>query len=161
MVGSGNLMAFLPSAYEVPGKVMFSVCLFVSLQGDTPSPVTGPVPSPVPGPAGGGYPSQDRTGVYSHRQDEGTPQTGQGVIPRQESKWCYAAGGMPLAVTQEDFLVPKCFCWIHWIQWQFFVKKVYLNLAPQIKTKTESSSVVDLSALPDLTELFILNNSNT
>ena len=47
-----------------------------------PSPVTGPVQSPVPGPAGGGYPSQDRTGPPGTGQ--GTPQTKQGVPPSQD-----------------------------------------------------------------------------
>ena len=44
----------------------------------------------------GGTPARIGQGVPA-RQDRGTPQ--------QKSKWCYAAGDTPLAVTQQDFLV--------------------------------------------------------
>ena len=79
-----------------------------------PSPVTGPVQSPVPGPAGWGevlHPGQDRTG--------GTPP------PRQESKWCYTASGMPLTVTQKDLLVLEYIKWfVKWadFHWAFLFK---------------------------------------
>ena len=49
---------------------------------------------------GGGLP-KDRTGVIP------TPTAGTGVPPGQDSRvsTCYTAGGMPLTVTQEEFLV--------------------------------------------------------
>ena len=82
----------------------------------THSPVTGPV-QVLSGVGGGGPPSQDR-GYPSARMpwpgQEVLPKPGQVVPPSlgQGSPWpgrqsecCYAVGGKPLAVTQEDFLV--------------------------------------------------------
>ena len=87
----------------------------------------------TPVPAGGGYPrtgvppgqdrtgllpSQDRTGVSLDWERTGVPLAMTGIppsqdwgTPRQNSKTstCYPAGGMPLAVTQEDFLVQLMF----------------------------------------------------
>ena len=85
-------------------------------------------------------------GGWNPSQNGVAPQRGQGVppFPCQEGEWCYAVGGTPLSVTQEDFLVcvvspvtivsihtehlsvmfafkigvfPMCFYWIHRIQW--------------------------------------------
>ena len=51
-------------------------------------------------------PQQDRTGVPSDRTGLGYPPP---PPPRQKqnsrASTCYAAGGTPLGVTQEDFLV--------------------------------------------------------
>ena len=74
----------LPLACEVRGKVMFwheSVCLSTLAGGGVPHPRSGV----------GGYPGQ----VF----------TGWGTPPPSIASTCYAAGGMPLAFTQEDFLV--------------------------------------------------------
>ena len=116
-------LEYLPPASEGWRKVMFSLC--PPFGGGTPSQVWvggtlarsgwwGDTPSQVwvggtqPGLDGGGYPGQ----VWM----VGVPQPGldgggyPGYPPppiRQSSivSTCYAAGGMPLAFTQEDFLV--------------------------------------------------------
>ena len=83
----------LPTASEGWGKVMFSVCphLWGGGGGGTPARSIQGVPQPRPG--WGGYPpARSGWGGYP-----GTP-------PWQDSTW-YAAIGMPLAFTQEDFLV--------------------------------------------------------
>ena len=76
---------------------MFSLC--PPLRGCTPSQVRT-----------GGYPIQDQGGGTPSRTRWGTPiRTGWGTPPpvRRQISTCYAAGGMPLAFTQEDFLVFK------------------------------------------------------
>ena len=61
----------------------------------------------VPGP----FQQRGEEWVGTPGRTEVPPQSGQGVPPppRHESECCYAAGGKPLAVTQEDFLVRNCF----------------------------------------------------
>ena len=49
-------------------------------------------------------PGQDSTGVPPQGQDWGTPPP-----PNSRASTCYTAGGMPLVVTQDDFLVLSCF----------------------------------------------------
>ena len=62
-------------------------------------------------PRGGGGTNQDSTPsqdwVPPPRPGQGYPRAGSGVPPRQKSRasTCYAADGMPLGVTQEDFFV--------------------------------------------------------
>ena len=83
----------IPTTYEVRQEVMSSQPC-VCPQG-TPWPLVLSRGYPLvlsqvlPG-RGGGYPSPARTG---------------GGGPGQESKCCYDAGGTPLVVTREDFLV--------------------------------------------------------
>ena len=66
----------------------------------------------LPGPAVGGYPARSSRGGYPGGgvPDLGTPRGGTrwgGGYPGQDNigSTCYTAGGMPLAFTQEDFLV--------------------------------------------------------
>ena len=61
---------------------------------------------PIPGPGRGGTPSQVQVGGGYP-----IPGPGGGGVPRQSStaSTCYAAGGVPLAFTQEDFLVHNIF----------------------------------------------------
>ena len=60
--------------------------------------------------SGGWYPVSGLEGV-PHLRSGGVPHLRSGVPPRWISKAssCYAAGGMPLAFTQEDFLVQDIF----------------------------------------------------
>ena len=97
---------------ERMGKVLFSqvcVCLFTGC--GNPSSLTGGTPS-----QDRGYPIQPNGKVVPQSQDGGTPppQDGWGYpSPRRQSSTastCYAAGSMPLAFTQEDFLVKILFC---------------------------------------------------
>ena len=116
----------LPPAYVVRGKVIFmlgNVCLFtISGWGGVPHPRSGwwgGTPSQVW--MVGGYLGYPQPGLDGGTQ--GTPMTGLGtphhdwmgyppfppwvggVPPPHIASTCYAAGGMPLAFTQEDFLV--------------------------------------------------------
>ena len=86
-----------------------------------PSPVTGPAkgvrgvyPSPVTGPTGGGggYSSPVWSLVLPWVYPcPGYPLPGYGYFPspppNRRASVCYATGGTPLAVTQEDFLVDE------------------------------------------------------
>ena len=105
------------------GRYCFHRCLSVRISGEYP----------IQRMAGGGVftPSQVQTGVPHprSRQGGGTPthtsRTRWGIPPLQDwvgyphpppqsgdssiSSTCYAAGGMPLAFTQEDFLVANLF----------------------------------------------------
>ena len=94
VVSSLKIKFQLPPAYEVRGKAYcFHRCLFVHIWG-------GVTPS-------------GRWGVPPHHQDSMgyPPPSGldgwMGVLPISGSRasTCYAAGGIPLALTQEDFLV--------------------------------------------------------
>ena len=81
-----------------------------------------PVPIQYPSQVRTGYPYQDWMGVPPLRLDGGTPPPNLDWVPPIRAGWgypppplprrqssrastCYAAGGMPLAFTQEDFLV--------------------------------------------------------
>ena len=124
----------LPPAYGVRGKVMFwqasvlpSIHLSVHRGGWYPDP--GGVPGPprgVPGPPGG-----TRTppgGVPRPPPGEGgvpgPPRggSGSGTPPGQDRRSThYTAGGMPLAFTQEDFLVSEVFAQLL-VRHQWFIK---------------------------------------
>ena len=85
-----NRCSLLPTAYVVRGReVMFSVC---------PHPGGGTKPDPVrssrESEGGGDTPAKSRWGVPQPNPDGG-----------YLARTCYAAVGMPLAFTQEDFLV--------------------------------------------------------
>ena len=125
LVRTTYVLASLLPAYEVRGKVMFSLCLSTRGEGVLCSLVSGPswgrgypslwsqVPSggrgyPCPGPcwAGGGGTLVRTSTLLPLPQ----PRPGQGYtptpIPRDNMLGTrYAAGGTPLTVTQEDFLV--------------------------------------------------------
>ena len=107
-----NTHSFLPPAFRRNGEgnVFTGVCLHLRGGAGTPIWPTGGIPLPRSG--WGSTPSQVRTG--------GTPPppAGWGTPPRRGPRsggdtpnWnsmactCCAAGGMPLAFTQEDFLV--------------------------------------------------------
>ena len=90
----------------------WSQVLSGSGEGSTPSPVTGPIPGPV----GRGEPlppSEQEVPLPLPHQHRGgicpPPPPGQDrdVPLGQENECCYAAGGKPLAVTQEVFLALK------------------------------------------------------
>ena len=128
----------LPPAYVVRGKVIFilgNVCLFtIGWGGGTPNSDLGGG-YPFPGLGGGGTPSQVWTGggypisgldgggggVSQPGLDDGVPCP----PPTCIASTCYAASGMPLAFTQEDFIIiiifEKCdtyklvFAWINLI----------------------------------------------
>ena len=88
-----------------------------------------------PGLDGGGVPKVPTGQVWC---GGGYPGTGWGTLPpiRQSSiaSTCYAAGGMPLAFTQEDFLVSK-FDWTLnvWTTWRNIVR--HRNSASNWKTE--------------------------
>ena len=94
-----------------------SFSLFTSGGGGTPSQVqVGGAGYSISGPGRGGTPSQ--VGGYPSRggypSQGGVPQLGGGVTPGTPPRiastcYGYAAGGMPLAFTQEDFLVSIVF----------------------------------------------------
>ena len=98
-----RMQLFLPPASEARAKVIFSVCPHLREGG-------GVLHSQV---RTGGIPLQARMGGYPPPGLDGVPplsRTGWGTpspIGRQSSiaSTCYTAGGMPLAFTQEDFLV--------------------------------------------------------
>ena len=100
---------FYRPAYVVRGKVMFwhvSVCLFtggVSQGGGQP----GGVRSGRGGSARGGQVWLGGVRSGWGGQPGGGQVGGEGGQPRYDNSrsYCYAAGGMPLAFTQEDFLV--------------------------------------------------------
>ena len=107
----------LPPVYEVRGKVMFSFCLSVHTGGGASS-----VPGSFPGlwsqVLSGGYPSSSRGPGWDWTPP---PQAQNGVPPppplglgyhpaphwrqNRRANTCYAVGGTPLAVTQEDCLL--------------------------------------------------------
>ena len=90
MLESPSETCLLPPAYVVRREVVFSqacICPRGGGGGLLPSSVIGPVPGPVWGGGGKGTPTPD------------------GVPPRGGGGGGYAAGGMPLAVTQQNFLV--------------------------------------------------------
>ena len=79
---------------------------FPGLDGDTPFPVSGQEVPPAGGTPGRVHPPGRG---YLPPLPGGTPPTR--GYPHQTSTacTCYAVGGMPLAFTQEDFLVRHCF----------------------------------------------------
>ena len=105
--------------------VLFSVCLSVHILGGVPQSGLGGGTHPRSGQGGthprsgwGGYPipglarGSPRPGTgYSPRPGMGyPPEPGTGYPPPtwDIASTCYVAGGMPLAFTQEDFLVTFC-----------------------------------------------------
>ena len=125
------MFSLLPPASQGWGKVLFSVCLSVHISGGVPQSGLGGVPHPksggypIPG-LDGVPPSQTWDGVPPPRPGTGYPRIlgwgtppdlGRGTLPPPDLRWgtppptwdiastCYAVGGMPLAFTQEDFLV--------------------------------------------------------
>ena len=124
-MGKGNNFSLFGSLQKGGGVSQSQVLSMVS----TPRSFLGGTPVPARGcPRTGVPPSWDRTGVPPARTGVPSPQLGleyppamagvpppppsrDGIPPRQNSRasTCHAAGGMPLAVTQEDFLVCKNF----------------------------------------------------
>ena len=108
----------LPPAYVVwrEGTVFTGVCL-LTFRGGTPSQVwVGGVPHLRSGgyPMSRGYPMSGAYPIYGgvpHVRG-GTPSPGPPIAQSSIASTCYAAGGLPLAFTQEDFLVPSCFEWL-------------------------------------------------
>ena len=97
--------SFLPSAYIVRGKVLFSqVCLFTFGGGGGTYLLGRGVPTFQSG-GGGTYLGR---GGYLPWQAGGVPTLAGGVHTFPACA-CYAAGSMPLAFTQEDFLVYNCY----------------------------------------------------
>ena len=98
-----TMLSFLPPASEGWGKVQFSqVCLFTFRGVGYPHPFRWGVrkgSTTIQGQAGGTpIPGQDRG--YPH------PRSGRRDPPNWNTTACtYVVGGMPLAFTQEDFLV--------------------------------------------------------
>ena len=120
MMSSDNpvVPASLPPASEGWGKVIVSVCLFVHTRGGGEWPHLNPIIFLLvpwcPFWGGGGFtpsPSHNTsTGPMSFwGVPWGTPHPGMGYPPRYDNTSTgYAAGGMPLVVTQEDFLGYAC-----------------------------------------------------
>ena len=124
---------WLPPASEKWGKVIFSVCVSVHTGRGVPHPLMGG--APPSGPDGGtpilphgGVPHPSSWGYPIPGLDGGVPWPGKGVPSHSDLGWgyphpgqapgqggtpnwnstactCYMVGSMPLAFTQEDFLV--------------------------------------------------------
>ena len=115
--GKGNIFTLyvspnLDRGEGIPSQVVGGGYPITGLEGGTSSQVwTGGTPSqvwmgeyPIPGLDGGGYPrvpGLDRVPPTQDWMGYPPPPIRQSRIERT----CYAAGGMPLAFTQEDFLV--------------------------------------------------------
>ena len=97
-----NPVDFLPPAAVGWGKVIVSVCLSVHTQRGTLAKVDTPPPPPA---SQGGYPPSH---VRYPLTKVGTPRQGR-YTPPPPPRACYTAAGMPLAFTQEDFLVQILF----------------------------------------------------
>ena len=132
------LCTYLPPAYEVRGKVLLSH-VSVHISGDRGYPIQLTKGYPIPGPGrgypiqlvgvplpgsgrypipglDGGTPSQVQAGGYPGVPPPAPPPGLDGVTPPPSgyssiASTYYAAGGMPLAFTQEEFLVLLLLSW--------------------------------------------------
>ena len=90
------------------------------------------------------------------RPGQGTPQTWDGVLPPRQSNiasTCYSAGGMPLAFTQEDFLVIIHFTFMDAPAFSSFDKILLLGIKKNQVVKVGGLSAVAVDASADVVDV--------